>query len=91
MRSAKYVVPVAVAAVLAGSLGSAAASDRDDVAVSNGFRKAVTVAGAQEHRAALQAIADANGGTRASGTSGYEKSAQYVFDRLTAAGDDRDN
>ena len=46
----------------------------------------VTLAGVREHQAALQAIADANGGTRASGTPGYDASVQYVVDRMTAAG-----
>jgi Zn-dependent M28 family amino/carboxypeptidase len=53
-----------------------------------GFRKAVTLAGVREHQAALQAIADANNETRVSGTAGYDQSAQYVFDRATAAGYD---
>ena len=35
---------------------------------------------------ALQAIADANGGTRAAGTPGYEASVDYVVDTLEAAG-----
>ncbi|MGO4804606.1 M20/M25/M40 family metallo-hydrolase [Arthrobacter sp. 2MCAF15] len=35
---------------------------------------------------ALQRVADANGGTRASGTSGYEESARYVEEQLRAAG-----
>jgi Zn-dependent M28 family amino/carboxypeptidase len=39
-----------------------------------------------EHLEALQSIADANGGTRASGTSGYDASAEYVADLLTDAG-----
>lgn len=46
----------------------------------------VRVGGVREHQAALQAIADANGGTRASGTPGYEQSVEYVVERLTAAG-----
>src|SRR5687768_18567169 len=46
----------------------------------------VTVEGVREHQAAFQAIADANGGTRASGTSGYEESVDYVVERMTAAG-----
>lgn len=48
----------------------------------------VTVDGVREHQAAFQAIADANGGTRASGTAGYDASAGYVADRLEAAGYD---
>jgi Zn-dependent M28 family amino/carboxypeptidase len=41
-----------------------------------------------EHLAALQAIADANGGTRASGTPGYDASVDYVAGLLDAAGYD---
>ena len=38
------------------------------------------------HMQALQRIADANGGNRASGTSGYEESGRYVEEQLRAAG-----
>ncbi|MFF2242880.1 M20/M25/M40 family metallo-hydrolase [Arthrobacter sp. NPDC058130] len=38
------------------------------------------------HMEALQRVADANGGNRASGTSGYEESARYVEEQLRAAG-----
>jgi Zn-dependent M28 family amino/carboxypeptidase len=50
------------------------------------LRAAVTVEAIRAHQAAFQAIADAHGGTRASGTSGYEVSAAYVAERLAAAG-----
>ncbi len=46
----------------------------------------VTLEGVREHQAAFQAIASANGGTRAAGTPGYDASLQYVVDRMTAAG-----
>jgi Zn-dependent M28 family amino/carboxypeptidase len=46
----------------------------------------VTVDGVREHQAAFQAIADATGGTRASGTDGYEESVDYVVEKMTAAG-----
>jgi len=46
----------------------------------------VTLEGVREHQAAFQAIADANGGTRAAGTPGYDESVEYVVERLTAAG-----
>ncbi|MEU1971058.1 M28 family peptidase [Microbacterium sp. NPDC019599] len=46
----------------------------------------VTVDGVLEHEEALQAIADANGGTRAAGTPGYTASVEYVVDTLEAAG-----
>ena len=42
--------------------------------------------GAFEHLAALQAIADENGDTRAAGTPGYDQSVDYVVDTLEAAG-----
>lgn len=43
-------------------------------------------AGANEHLTALQAIADANGGIRTSGTPGYDSSADYVAETMEAAG-----
>ncbi len=46
----------------------------------------VTLAGVRRHQAALQAIADANGGVRAAGTPGYDQSVQYIVDQATAAG-----
>jgi Zn-dependent M28 family amino/carboxypeptidase len=46
----------------------------------------VTLEGVREHQAALQAIADANGGTRFAGTPGHDDSVQYVVDTLEAAG-----
>ena len=52
------------------------------------LRNAVTVAGVMEHELALQAIADTNGGTRASGTPGYAASVDYVSTLLTDAGYD---
>lgn len=48
----------------------------------------VTLDGVRAHQAALQAIADANGGTRATGTVGYEASVLYVADTMEAAGYD---
>ena len=55
---------------------------------SQGFRKAVTVAGIREHQLALQQIADANGGNRAVGTPGYDASVAYIAARAEAAGYD---
>ena len=46
----------------------------------------VTVDGVLEHAKAFQTIADAHGDTRASGTPGYDASADYVEDRLEASG-----
>ena len=50
------------------------------------FRQDVTVNGILGHERALQSIANANGGTRASGTPGYDASAAYVTNRLKKAG-----
>jgi Zn-dependent M28 family amino/carboxypeptidase len=50
------------------------------------LRDGVTVNGILQHERAFQAIANANGGTRASGTPGYEASLQYVKGRLQKAG-----
>jgi Zn-dependent M28 family amino/carboxypeptidase len=44
------------------------------------------VEGVRAHQQALQDIADANGGTRAAGTPGYDASVDYVADTLEAAG-----
>jgi Zn-dependent M28 family amino/carboxypeptidase len=50
------------------------------------LREAVRVGGVHDHLEELQAIADANNGTRASGTPGFNASAAYVDDVLTEAG-----
>ncbi len=57
--------------------------------VNNEYHKllnCVTLEGVRAHQAALQAIADANGGNRAAGTSGYDASVDYVIDTLEDAG-----
>jgi Zn-dependent M28 family amino/carboxypeptidase len=72
---------------VSGASGTAG-TEVDDLAVSAGFRKGVTQAGIIEHLKALQAIGDANGGTRVSGTPGFEQSVDYVVGQLKAAGYD---
>jgi len=54
----------------------------------NKLLECVTVDGVRQHQAAFQAIADANGGSRAAGFSGYDASVAYVADTLEAAGYD---
>ena len=61
-----------------------AANDTSEIAVTNGFRKAVTTAGINEHLKALEAIAA--GGNRVSGTPRYDASVDYVKGRMQAAG-----
>ncbi len=57
----------------------------DDVNTSK-LRKAVTVSGILQHERALQRIANQNGGIRASGTPGFDASADYVVKKLRKAG-----
>jgi Zn-dependent M28 family amino/carboxypeptidase len=46
----------------------------------------VTLDGVRAHQAALQAIADANGGTRVSGSPGFDRSAEYAAKVFRDAG-----
>ena len=65
--------------------GAAPAQAVDEVNTKR-LRNAVTVGGILSHERVLQRIANQNGGTRASGTPGYDASADYVAGRLRAAG-----
>jgi len=83
----KAVLAVALAlALVAGVAPAAARSARGDLAVTQGFRRAVTVGGILEHLQAFQAASDTNGGNRVGGGPGFEASAEYVTSRLAAAG-----
>ncbi|MBB2912356.1 aminopeptidase Y [Streptosporangium becharense] len=50
------------------------------------FQGSARTPAVKRHLTHLQRIADENGGTRASGTPGFDASAAYVADRLRAAG-----
>ena len=52
----------------------------------NKLLQCVTLQGVMEHEWALQRIANANDGTRASATPGYDASAAYVIKRMRKAG-----
>ena len=52
----------------------------------NKLLQCVTLQGVMEHEWALQRIANANEGTRASATPGYDASAGYVIKRMRKAG-----
>ena len=82
MRRLTIVVSALVVALL---IPVQSASAVDEVNTKR-FRQAVTVGGIMSHERALQRIANRNGGTRASGTPGYEASVEYVEGRLQAAG-----
>ena len=76
-------IAAATAAATAAVVPSATAAVATDTTA---LRAAVNEDNILEHLQALQAIADANDGTRASGTSGYDASAEYVADLLENAG-----
>jgi Zn-dependent M28 family amino/carboxypeptidase len=81
----KALLGVALALVGAALLPPAASAELDEVN-SKKLRDAVTINGMLQHERALQQIANANMGTRASGTPGYDASAAYVAERLRRAG-----
>ncbi len=55
-----------------------------EIVDSTNFRNAVTLKNVRAHQRALQAIANSNGGTRASGTPGFDASVDYVVSQLPA-------
>ena len=77
---------LALLVLICGLILPISAALANDVSSSAGFRKAVKLDGVREHQAALQAIASANGGTRAAGTPGYDASAAYVAGLMEDAG-----
>ncbi len=87
-RPALVAIPL-VAAALSGCLGgdddsgNQTSTGRPDP---RGRRPRITRAELDEHLAALQRIADRNGGNRSAGTPGYDQSADYVAARLRDAG-----
>jgi Zn-dependent M28 family amino/carboxypeptidase len=76
-------VAMSLAAAALASPGTATAVDEVNT---KRLRDAVTVNGILQHERAFQRIANSNGGTRASGTAGYDASADYVVNRLERAG-----
>ncbi|TDN91981.1 M20/M25/M40 family metallo-hydrolase [Microbacterium sp. BK668] len=80
---------IAALALIPAGGAFAAPPQACDVRTNNTYEKllsCVTVDGVLEHERALQAIADANDGTRAAGTPGYTASVDYVVETLEAAG-----
>ncbi|MFI6320296.1 M28 family peptidase [Nonomuraea sp. NPDC050556] len=79
---------VAVLAALAVPLASAVPAQASPVsdAFAHILTKAVKPDNVRKHLTKLQQIADANGGTRAVGTPGYDASVAYVGDKLRRAG-----
>ncbi|MBN6035322.1 M28 family metallopeptidase [Amycolatopsis sp. 195334CR] len=88
----KLAPAVALAACAGLALGTAPAAGAQAQAVPDGpalakqLVKKVDVGGVNRHLIALQRISDQNGRTRAAGTPGYDKSAEYVAAKLESAG-----
>ena len=76
---------IVVVALLTTLLAASPALAVDEVNTKR-LRNAVTVGGILAHERVFQRIANQHGGTRASGTPGYDASAAYVAGRLEAAG-----
>jgi len=93
-RTARVAVALAAAATLGlatvGANGAAAAGPptpaQSGAALSKKLTSAVTANGALGHLRQFQRIADANGDNRASGSPGYDRSADYVARKLQRAG-----
>jgi Zn-dependent M28 family amino/carboxypeptidase len=79
---------VAVAAALMTAVVAAPANAAPANNTVRGLTDAVTTDGVLRHLEALQAVADANGGNRASGRPGYAASVDYVVGQLESAGYD---
>ena len=85
---ARVALAVGLAALLAGCTATAPSSPSADNALQRRLVAEVSGDGAGPHVAALQRIADENGGNRASPSSGYEASVDYVAGVLRRAGYD---
>ncbi len=84
------IVAVALAAMVFTNAALAQVSQRScDRRNNNTYQKlteCIRLDQVRAHQAALQAIADANGGNRFSGRPGYDRSVDYVVGKLQAAG-----
>ena len=76
--AAGSLVAASVAAMPAGAAPAQAGCDTRTNNTTAKLLECVRVEGVVEHLEALQAIADANGGNRASTTPGYDASVDYV-------------
>ena len=88
IRVALIAVVLAAASLPTAAVAGPQACETRNNNTINKLLECVTVDGVREHQAAFQAIADANGGIRTSGTLGYDESADYVVERMEAAGYD---
>ena len=86
IRLALVGISVALAATACGSSAVGAAPIEPDGPLVQQMTSEVSDARAMKHLQALQKIADEHGGNRASGTSGYDASVDYVIGVLRRAG-----
>ncbi|MET0713893.1 MAG: M20/M25/M40 family metallo-hydrolase [Mycetocola sp.] len=86
VRKPRLKVAIAAATVTTMLLGTVVTANAAVPTDTSELREAVTADAIMGHLAELQKIADNNGGTRASGTTGYDASIEYIEDTLVAAG-----
>ena len=86
MRQTRNIQRAAIAATIGLAVSFAPPALAATATSSEALRSAVSAPNIKAHLEALQAIATANGGNRAAGTSGYEASARYIETKLAAAG-----
>lgn len=88
MRSGirRTAVLAVIAAFGAGAGSASAATQTDSQALQDAVKVGTKTSGILKHENALQKIANANDGNRATGTSGHEASADYVKQQLEATG-----
>lgn len=86
MKKTRNMRRAATAATIMVAVGFAPPAAADNGTDTAALRDAVSAVAIMDHLQELQTIADANGGTRAAGTAGYEASAVYVEEQLRSAG-----
>ncbi len=80
-----FTLAAVLAAQPATAASPAACATRNNNTFAN-LLECVTLDRVRAHQAAFQAIADVSNGIRTSGTPGYDRSADYVAEQMTAAG-----
>ena len=88
MRQTRNIQRAAIAATIGLAVSFAPPALAATGTNTEALRSAVSADNIMGHLEALQAVADAHGGNRAAGTTGYEASARYIEDQLKAAGYD---
>ncbi len=87
LAAASAVSLMVVVAPMPAQAGNSKGDDKGKgVMDSKELRKAVKANGVMKHLKELQKIADRNGGTRASGTPGYDRSIEYAEKEFRKAG-----